>query len=386
MATVPRTLSEMLQRPYVIGVYSRIKPAGIALSSFYRMRSMDTATEPGNMSRTIVYDIFNNSRVAANARAPMIAPARKQPKPIGQAQATAIRLYESMPYPYEKVQSIRPVGGSFAGRLDQRGRSWVALQMRYQAQRFENAVEFMVSRIFRGGFSVDIEGDDYILKELGAGDFDVSYSLPASNTGNLGGIIDADWDVSTTKIVNHMLAINKQAELLCGYPIRHVWINSTTYSYMLANTQLNQVRGTVARVFDNFVPTNQPTTNGEREIGFTVQFLAIPQFLFHVYDAVSVVGTDFDPDTPTTGNSSLYVPDGKAIMTPDPAPGDWHGMFHGSEFVRKGGNHVPASVVTGWDSWTNPLDHPPGEALTMIHNLVPLLYVPSAVYYATVKS
>jgi hypothetical protein len=294
-----------------------------------------------------------------------------------------MRLYEAIDFPYEKVYSLRQLGGQY-GSLDRTGQSWVMRQQMFMAQRFSNAIEFMVSRMFRGGFSISINGDDYTLGELGAGTIDVPYQIPAGNKGNLGGLIDAEWDLAGTKIIDHMLELNKLSQLQTGYEIKHCWINSTTFKYMLANTQIQAVRGTAVRSFDYLGPNNVQTTNDPRNIGFSVVFQGMPQFVWHIYDATSV-NAQTDPSANTTSTDSLYIPDGRAIFTPEPELGGWHGMFHGSEVIRENDESEPV-LKTGLASWPKKTNDPPGEELRVLHNLVPLLYVPKSIYYATVWS
>jgi hypothetical protein len=239
--------------------------------------------------------------------------------------------------------------------------------------------------MFRGVFSVTMSGENWTLSERGAGTFDVLYNIPSGNKTTVGGIIDAEWDIASTKIVNHMLEINKRSQLISGYEMQHAWINSTTFEHMLANTQLASVRGTAHRVFENY---NQQVvaTNGEaRAIGFTTMFPALPQFVWHIYDATSVVATQTDPETQTTSNNSLYVPDGKMILTPAPEPGGWHGMYHCAEVVRENDDAEP-TIKSGLSSWSIRTNYPAGEELAMLHNLVPLLPTPSAVFYVDVWS
>jgi hypothetical protein len=378
----PATLSTLLQHPYVLGVFSRLKPAGRAFQQAYSMGAANIATEPSNINRHVVYDIFDHSRTNAQGRGPMVGPARISAKPVGQAHATAMRLYEALDFPYERIYSIRQLGGQF-GPLDATGQSWVLRQQMFMAERFSNAIEFMISRMFRGGFSINIEGDNYTLGELGAGTIDVPYQIPAGNKTTLGGLIDAEWDLAGTKIINHMLEINKLSQLQTGYEIRHIWINSTTYKHMLANTQLQSVRGTAMRVFEQYSPANVETTGASRNIGFTVVFPAMPQFLVHVYDGTSVVGSQVDPVANTTSTDSYYIPDGIAIMTPEVELGGWHGMYHGTEPIREN-DDSEAALKTGLASWSKRTNDPPGEELRVLHNLVPLLYIPKAVFYATV--
>ena len=385
MAATPATLNTLLRHPYVLGVISRLKPAGTAFQQFYNMGAASVSTEPANINRHVVYDIFDHTRTNAQGRSPMVGPSRIPAKPIGQAHATAMRMYESITFPYEKVYSIRQLGGQ-PGPLDARGQSWVMRQMGYMAERMANSIEFMISRMFRGGFSITIDGDNWTLGELGSGTVDVPYQIPATNKTDLDGIIDAEWDLAGTKIIDHMLEVNKRSQLLTGYEIKHVWINSTTYKYMLANTQLQAVRGTAMRVFDQFAPNNVSTADGgSRSIGFNVMFPAMPQFMFHVYDGTSVVSSQTDPAANTTSTDSYYVPDGVAIMTPEAELGGWHGMYHGAEPIREN-DEDESTLKEGLASWTKRMNDPPGEELRVLHNLVPLLYNPKSVFYATVWS
>ena len=382
------TLSQMLQHPYVLGVFSRLLPAGLQFQNVYGATATSTATEPLNLNRHCVYDIFDNTRTNAVVRPPMVGPHKRGPKPVGQSSATALRLYESMPFPYEKVYGMRALGGQF-GALDSTGQNWVARQMSYAAARFANAIEFMQSRVFRGGFSVTVNGDEWVLGELSASGytFNVDYQIPSGNKTTVGGIIDAEWDLAATKIVNHMLELNKYSQLLTGYEIRHCWINSSTFKHMLANTQLSSVRGTAMRMFEDYQRTLVQTNGAARNIGFTVTFPSMPQFLWHIYDATSVVASQTDPamGANTTSTDALYVPDGKMICTPEPEPGGWHGMYHAAEVIRETDESAP-TIKAGLSSWSTPTNHPPGEELVMLHNLVPLLYNPWSVFYVDVWS
>ena len=256
MATRSATLPQMLKHPWVLGVFSRLKPAGLALQNFYGMGPTAAPTERPTGVREFAYDIFNNTRTMASLRAPMTGPSRIAPKPIGRATAYCARLYETIPFPYEKVYGTRPLGGQL-GALDRTGKSWVARQMKYGAQRFANSIEFMVSRMFRGGYSITISGEDLRFGELGAGTVDVSFPIPAVNKSQLDAgtgsdIIGTTWSNAAATIVEDMYTLNAAAELQTGYPIEHCWCNTTTFLYILGNTQLRTIHGTYGRFFEEF--------------------------------------------------------------------------------------------------------------------------------------
>jgi hypothetical protein len=380
------SFDQMLRTPYVTGVVSRVKPAGRAFQQFYSMSPTDSPSEqpmaPGQ--RHLVYDIFDNTRTNAQLRAPMVGPAHISAKPIGQSHATAVRMYEAIQFPYEKVYGTRDLGGQY-GTMNATGKSWVARQQMFAANRMTNAVEFMVSRMFRGGFSVTMSGDQATFGEYSASGytFNVEYNIPAGNKTDIGGIIDVAWSNAASKIINHMLEINKYSQLLTGYEIKHCWINSTTFKNMIANTQLNTVRGTAMRVFEEYKAALVETNGEARNIGFQVVFPAMPQFIWHIYDGTSVVSSQTDPATHTTSNNSLYIPDNICIMTPEPEPGGWYGHATCSEVIKE--NDIsPPTIKTGLEAWSYPMNDPPGEEMRMLLNYVPLLYVPKSVFYATV--
>ncbi len=81
----------------------------------------------------------------------------------------------------------------------------------------------------------------------------------------------------------------------------------------------------------------------------------------------------------------MYIPDNIAIITPEPAPGEWYGSVSCSEPIRENDN---AEVIypNGLHSWSYPTNDPPGVEMRTLHNFAPLLYNPKATFYATVIS
>ncbi len=383
------TLNQMLKRPTVLGVYSRVKESGTFFQRFFQL-GPQFASRWWNMGsvNTAAYDIFDHSATMAQPRAPKVGPAKIARKPIGQAFATTCRFYEALTIDFEDVYGTRPLGGQFGGPLDERGQSYIANQLMYQAERQANSMEFMISRMFRGGFSITMGSENFTLGELGGGTIDVTFPIPAVNKNQLDmgtgtNIIDASWATASTKILNHLWAINKAAERQTGYPIKHLFMNSTTWTYIYNNTQVGAIRGTAMPVFGNWTRQRTPTTGADRDSGFTFTLPAAPGFLFHVYDAVSVVATQTDPEVRTTSNTSLYIPDNVVIMTPDPGVGTWYGGATKEEVIKETDDSAPRTI-TGMETWNYGTNDPPGQEMRMINNFCPILLVPYATIYATV--
>lgn len=381
------TIHELTKTPFVLGWFNRLAPAGTELSRFYRLGPTHGATEL-SPKRSLVYDLFDNTRTMARGRGPYVGPGRTPNKRMGQGTAHIFRLYEAIDFMHERLYGMRPIGGQ-VGEIDTQGQSYVSLQQRFMAQRFQNAIEFMCSRMFRGGFGIDIDGDNWNLVELGDGMIDVEFNIPDSHKDQLavGGtdgatdVIDVSWDDAAAKIIQQLLNLNKASERETGYQQKHIWINSTTYGYLLNNTQLSSVRGTANRIFDRQDGRQIATTNEARSQGYDIIFGAMPQFTFHVYDAVSHVGVNVDSET--FSELSMYIPDNMALITPDPEPGGWYGSATCVEPIRE----TDVSEVmypTGLHSWAYPTNDPPGFQQRVLYNFVPLLYNPKAFYWAEV--
>lgn len=376
------TMEQTLRTPFVTGVFSRLKPAGLMFQNFYGLRPEASPTERVP-HRQFNYDIFDNTRTMSKVRAPMVGPARTAPKKIGLGTGHCLRMYESISIPYEKVYNTRALGNSF-GTIDATGQSYIARQQNYTAQRMANSVEFMISRMFRGGFSILIDGDDHYLREKDAGTVNVDFQIPSSHIDTVANVtgVSGDWSTAGTKIIDQLNELNKISERESGYAIHDFWINSSTYNGLIENNQLGDVRGTANRIFDTLNPTQVETADGpSRESGFSVTFGAMPLHRFHVYDGGLNVTTNVDSDD--SGDFSLFIPDNRCIATPPPGVGEWNGLAISQEPIREN-DESPVKLVEGLGAWSKATNDPPGEELRILHNITPILYIPKAVWYLTV--
>jgi len=370
------TLGQLLRTPTIVKAISQIRTPGSLFQDFYGLAPGGTAAITRSGSE-LGWDIFDNVRTLASARARGAAPGTVAPNPVGHVGATALRLYEKIPLEYEKIFRTRPLGAQ-VGTVNADGQAYISRQIRYLAQRFKNAREFCVSRMFRGGFGILVSGDEHILVEKGAGTVDIDYQLPAEHVDTQldllgsGDCIDATWDDAGTDVIGNCLAINAAFEQLHGYPLRHVWIDSTVFGYLLNNTGLQATGGTAFRVFDSLTTREINTFDGgTRPSGFEVIFRALPWIRFHVYDAVLTVN----------GTTTKFIDGTHAIFTPD--SGDWLGLINGSEMIRKKVN-AQAEEVFGFNTWTMPCVDPAGEELRALDNFLPALFIPKCVAYGEV--
>ena len=317
------------------------------------------------------WDVFDKTRSIAQGRPPGTGPAMIAPQKVGVVNASAYRAHEAIHLQEERIFRMRPLGGQW-GLVDSRGQSYVASQAQYQAQRFRNNREFMVSRMMRGGFDIKISGDNWVPVDSGDGHITVDLQLPAANKGNLGGIIDAGWNLTTTDILGQILAINAKFEEDHGYPLRHVWVDSGVYNLMLNNDSLKNVAGTANTVFTQFEPTGIRNVEGIEDTGFDVVFRAIPWLQVHVYDA------RLDVD----GTSKKIIEPKHAYFTADPDSNiaEW---LEASEVVAENVMD-PGREAFGMVSWVTRVIDPAGFELKTLDGGMTALYLPKCVADATV--
>lgn len=384
------TLHQLFQTPTITRVVSRIKTP-LSLFQQFLGQLPGQGAHDSVSGRHVGWDIFDATRLMAKGRPPGNGPATVSPKRVGHVSSVAYRAHEKIHLAQEQIFRTRPLGAQF-GNVDVRGQSYINRQTTFLTQRFRNNREFMVSRMFRNGFGVKLSGEDWIPVERGDANalFTVDYQIPSTHINQLdmgtgSNIIGASWHLAATDVIGDVLAINKAMERTNGRPLRHVWIDSTTFGYLLNNTGLQTIGGSAFRVFESLSSRQMRSTEGVPDSGFDVIFRALPLQTFHIYDAV-LANDDLAPGSAedTTANTSQLVPTDYAIFMPEPDP-SWQGWIDASEVVAE--NIMdPGREQFGFHSWTTRVIDPAGWELKMLDNGLPALYVPKSVAYGHVAN
>lgn len=381
------TIHQLFQTPTITGVISRIKTPLSLLQNFYNVQVGGSATE-NRSGRNIGWDIFDSTRTFAQVRAPGTGPGTTAHKAVGHVSAQAIRLHEKIMINQEYVSRSRPPGSPF-GTLDGSGQQYVRRQLEYATRRFRNAREFIVSRVFRGGFGVAVTGEEWKLTEFNDASalFNVDFQIPASNKTQLelgtgASVLTSPWDDPGTSILTQLYAINRAYERLHGFPLKHVWINSTALMWLMNNVEMQAIGGSAYRVFDSITRREMKSEEGRADTGFEVEFRAIPWVRFHVYDGVLAAQTPTTVDGTAEADVSRIIPDNYAIFTPEPSP-EWLGLINGSEWVAENVMDQGKEVF-GFHNWTTRVIDPAGWELKLLDNALPALYIPKAVSFGQV--
>lgn len=373
MATSDVSFDQLTKSEVITKVISQIRKPRNQLQRFWGMNIGGTNyTSPGGDH--VGWDIFDHTRQIAHGRPRDIGPDTANPQKMGHVSAQVYRAHEKTFLSQDRLFRRRPLGQNF-GNVDRNGQSYLTRQEEFLAQRFMNSREFMVTRMMRGSFQVLLDGESWIPVDSG-GTYTVDYQVPAGNKSQLdmigaGDIIGASWATASTDILTDVLQINSAFEQLHGYPLRHMWCNSTTMAPFMENTQLSTVAGTANTIFNNFTPegTVNPADGGETT-DLRVVFKAVPWLTWHVYDAVLSVN----------GTETKAFPDTFVAMSPSPDSGiaEWQ---EGSEIVAE--NVMDTGTERfGFHAWTTRTIDPAGWELKAVDNGLPGLYIPKAIAYA----
>lgn len=370
-------LHNLLGTTTVTRAISRIKTPISRMQRFFGMQIGGNATNPVG-GRTAGWDIMDRTRTIATGRPPMSGPANAAPQSIGHVTAQMARFHEKILLHEEKLFRTRPLGGQF-GSVDNRGQRYVTQQEAYLAQRFANAREFMVSRMCRGAFYLKQSGENWIPTDTAGSpaSMKVDYRVPTDHFAQLdigggGNIITAAWDVTSTKILSHILNLNAKAEEEHGWPIRHIWLTGSMWENVLNNDEIQSIGGSSNTVFSTFTPSGETSVEGIEDTGFRGVLRAIPWLTWHVYDA----GLTVD------GTFTKIIPNDKVIIVPDPTP-DLFEYYEGSEIVARNVMD-PGVEQVGFSAWTTRVIDPAGFELKAVDNGLPVVYVPKAIYFPTV--
>lgn len=383
------TLHQLFQTPTIRRVVSRIKTPISLFQRFYGMAPGGTAVETYS-GRNLGWDLFDFTRSIAKGRPPGTGPASVSPKAIGHVSAQAYRAHEKITLEQERIFRIRPAGAAI-GAIDTRGSSYIGRQIQFLTQRFRNSREFMISRLFRGGFGLKMEGEDWIPVEMDDPNAItvINFQHPSDQQGFLtmgtgAPIINEPWNDPGSDVVRQVLAIDKAFERVNGRPMRHIWINGTTFGWLLDNMSLHKIGGEAFRIFESMSRRAMTSEDGLPETGYDVVFRALPLHTFHIYNGVlTPPGEEVSyEEAISVAGTQLVVPDNRAIFTPEPGS-DWIGWAEASEVVAENVMD-PGREVFGFHSWITRIIDPAGWELKMIDNGLPLAYIPRAWAYGTI--
>ena len=343
-------------------------------------------------TRFATFRLDDVTRVVAKGRAPGTGPASVPTNPIGDVRVSCARFHEKVRLLGEFLGNLSPVIGPNS-QIDSGGQSYIARQIMHLSEKYNNAIELMTVGMFQDNLYFQFQGDN-LLPVIGAPTspdigFQIPFQIPSGNKNRLnmlgtGNIFLVGLHNIGAPFIKYMLQVQASATQLSGHQPKHSWINSLMWYNILLNSEVRNTAGSSNVAFAQYDRIAEMAMDGEPQPEFAAELRALPWLKFHIADDVLVTGTDIDPTwSSSSGGTFIKVcPDNTMLITPEPSP-DWTEMYLGAEHISENAGQ-PLQLKRGYTFWKEWVTQPSCIELIALMNVLPLLYVPKAVQFATV--
>lgn len=392
------TLHDLLQPQVILDVVSRIRRGRGRLGQFFgfhakaydgvMMKGPNTKTSP---TRTGSYRIFDNTRTAAEGRAPGTGPATVKPNPIGEVAYACIRWHEKIRLLAEELGQLSKVIGPNSV-VDAAGQDYVTRQTAFLAQRINNAVELATWGMIRGTLYLKSDGERWIptLTQPAAGTptVTIDFQIPAANKTQLnmlggGNLVTSTWANAATNIIDQVVNIDAAFVQLTGDSLKHIWLNGNTWLNVINNNQVRNTAGSANTPYQTYERVKETGFDGEEISEYTAVIRGYPHVVWHIINDVLVSDGGDDPSySAGTGTLTKAIPDNIAVFMPEVSP-DWVDFLHCGEHVSEQPGQ-PMVLREGYHFWSEWVTQPTSVELIGLFNGIPRLSRPKNIAYGTV--
>lgn len=375
------SIAEILSTKVTTKAISRVAAATSRMLTLFQMNP-GGANERSQGHRRFGYDIFNDARSVAIARAPGATSATVRRQAVGRVDGTFPRVAEKLPLLLEELHNFRKIGGQVA-EFDNGGQEFIRRQQRFMGQRVANFRLLSLAGMMRGAmYAHRVDGGDDIYYDFTSSSaaYTIDWQIPAGNKSQLnmlggGNIIGTSWDNPVADIPGDLLQINKAFQRLCGSSLQLAACSSGMWNNIINNDYVISQAGSANTPFAILQREDGNSENGLPRTTFIAQLRAVPWMLWYITDEGLDVGAQ---------GSTTYTPfigDNDVWFGPAPNP-DYMEMLLGSEPVSEGPN-LPATERFGMHAYNVSTYDPAGYVLHTLDNAIPALYVPKATAYGT---
>lgn len=386
---MPVTLNELLQPQVIVDTISQVSIGRGNLSQFlgFQIGSGSIKKVP---TRNASYRIFNSTREPASFRAPGSGPAVIAPNPVGERRVAMARMHEKIILDAEQLGNLSKIDGPNS-QVDSMGQDYIGRQEAFLGQKFNMSVEYLSAGFLRGAFYLQQSGDNWVpyLTSPGSGTIiTIDMQLPAGNKTQLdmlgaGSIIDTSWDNPAALVIDHILNIRAAMVQLTGMPLQCALMNTSTWRYVINNTQVRTNAGVVNSAHEGY------TYKDSKEAGYPFAGMGVAKlrglewmdFLL-MDDVLSIGGTDPKYST-GSGTLTKVIPDGFVGFMPKPDT-SWCQMWHGGELVAEDYGWKKMDLKIGLSAWKWLSIEPTAVNLVALLNAIPVAYRVDAHAYADV--
>lgn len=373
------SLRDLLAAPVVTGIANQAaSPDDYFLNFFGQQPTGSDGASNGNPNIEEVsgnefsFDTFAATKQTAHLRAPGTGPTNRGLTKIGNVKGTFPRAHEKTTLLDEQIFRLRRMGQG-PENVDRRGQQYVAKQTENFGQRFKNNRELLLASVLKGAVGVKVNGADWDLCAIDAGQFNIDFQVPSGNKSKLnmlgdGDILATSWDNAAANIIQDCVQINEAFKRLNGRSLAHVFINSATFtSTLLVNTGIKAASGTSNITWRSWERSRYANKAGQRDAGFEVVLAALPWITWHLYDG----SLEID------GTVTKLIADNHAHFLPNPDT-EWLSGMVGSEVVRE--NRMSTGDERfGMQVWTEAITQPSGYELIGVDKYMPKVSIPSCI-------
>lgn len=330
-----------------------------------------TSTREDVLGDRTTYVTFRGERRTAR-RGEYAAPSRARTlRPVGEQSVTLLHFPEHFKLRQELVLRLRNPNDLLAQQLAQREIARHGADFRTL---FDNTrVVAMTMMLSKGKIWFDANGD--ILPSATGVDLTVDYSVPAANTGQLGGIIAASWAVATTDIVGHIEAVRVKMKRTTGRDLKHAFYGQNIPGYLFKNDTIKAYWQYNPAMYQQFASSPSVIPNGfaglewhrMSDAFFADNSDALPDVTNLIWDADQVTFTpEIDRNVYTLFEGSIAAPKSFGIAaTADGALDNFE-------------------VVYGMGGYAVPEVDPVGIKVVQFDTMFPAWKVPDDLYLADV--
>ncbi len=343
-------------------------------------------------TRFASFRIDDVTRVVAKARAPGTGPASVPVNPVGEVRVSCARFHEKIRLLGEFLGNLSPIIGPNS-QIDTGGQNYIARQTTHLAEKYNNTIELLTIGMFQDNLYFQLSGDN-LLPTIGAPTapdlgFQIPFQIPAGNKSQLnllgtGNIINIGWQNTGAPLLKNCLQIQASMTQLSGHQVKHFWLNSLMWYNVLLNAEVRNTAGTSSTPFATYDRVKEMAADGMPQPEFAAELRGLPWAQWHIADDVIITNSDIDPtwaSAPATAVYQKVCPDNTVLIVPEPSAA-WTEMYHGGEYVSENAGQ-PMKLKRGYTFWKEWVTQPSCIELIALMNMIPLLYVPKAVCFAT---
>ncbi len=344
-------------------------------------------------TRFATFRLDDVTRVVGKGRAPGTGPASVAVNPIGDVRISCARFHEKVRLLGEFLGNLSPIIGPNS-QIDTGGQSYIARQTVHLAEKYNNTVELVTTGMFQDNLYFQMAGDN-LLPVIGAPaapnlGIQIPFQIPAGNKNQMnvlgtGNILQVGWQNSGAPLIKNCLQLQAAFTQLSGYQPRHFWMNSLGWYNVLLNAEVRNTAGSANTPFATYDRVTEKAMDGMPQPEFAAELRGIPWVQWHIADDVLVTNSDIDPTWSTAPAAATFVkvcPDNTMIIAPDPSS-DWTELYQGAEYISENAGQ-PMKLKRGYTFWKEWVTQPSCIELIALMNIIPLLYVPKCIGFATV--